>query len=89
MMPAKPGTGFKIWTTVLSVFVAVMLFPAIVGKRGVAMSLVITALAVGVIWAMYFFIGRIINGAVAKELKRRSERTDARDRDAGPGPTGG
>jgi hypothetical protein len=89
MMPAKPGIGFKIWTTVLSVFVAVMLFPAIVGKRGVAMSLAITALAVGVIWAMYFVIGWIINDAVAKELKRRSERTDARDRDAGPGPTGG
>ena len=34
-MTAKPGIGFKIWTTILSVFVAVMLFPNIVGRRGV------------------------------------------------------
>jgi membrane associated rhomboid family serine protease len=89
MMPAKPGIGFKIWTTVLSVFVAAMLFPAILGKHGVAKSAAITGLAVGVIWAMYFVIGWIINDAVAKELKRRSAETDARDRDAGPGPPGG
>lgn len=89
MMPAKPGIGFKIWTTVLSVFVAVMLFPAIVGRHGVARSMAITALAVGVIWTMYFVLGWIINDAVAKELKRRSAEAAARDRDAGPGPTGG
>jgi hypothetical protein len=88
-MALRSGLGYKIWTTVLSVFVAVMLFPAIVGKHGVAKSVAITALAVGIIWAMYFVIGWIINDAVAKELKRRSERTDARDRDAGPGPTSG
>jgi len=88
-MAAKPGLGYKIWTAALSVFVAVMLFPAIVGRRGIAVSLAITALAVAVIWLMYFVLGRIINDAVAKELKRRSARTDVRDRDAGPGPTGG
>jgi hypothetical protein len=88
-MAAKSGLGYKIWTTALSVFVAVMLFPAIVGKRGVAASLAITALAVGVIWAMYFVIGWIINDAVAKELKRRSAETKPRDRDAGQGPAGG
>ena len=88
-MAAKPGLGYKIWTTALSVFVAVMLFPAIVGKHGVAKSLAITALAVGVIWVMYFVIGWIINDAVAKELRRRSAPTDARDRDAGPGSAGG
>ena len=70
MMPAKPGIGFKIWTTVLSVFVAAMLFPAIVGRHGIARSLAITALAVGVIWVMYFVLGWIINDAVARELKR-------------------
>lgn len=89
MIPAKPGIGFKIWTTVLSVFVAAMLFPAIVGRHGVARSAAITALAVGVIWVMYFVLGWIINDAVAKELKRRSAGTDGRDRDAGPGPPGG
>jgi formate hydrogenlyase subunit 4 len=88
-MAAKPGLGYKIWTAALSVFVAVMLFPAIVGKRGVAVSLAITALAVGVIWVMYFVVGWIINNTVAKELKRRSAQADARGRDAGPGPTGG
>lgn len=88
-MALKSGLGYKIWTTVLSVFVAVMLFPAIVGKHGVAKSVAITALAVGVIWAMYFVLGWIINDAVAKELKRRSAEADARDRDAGPGSRGG
>ncbi len=70
-MALKPGLGFKIWTAALAVFVAVMLFPNIVGKHGVGMSLLITALAVGAIWLMYAVIGRVINGAVAKELKRR------------------
>lgn len=88
-MAVKSGLGYKIWTAALSVFVAVMLFPAIVGRHGVAKSLAITAFAVGAIWTMYFVIGRIINGAVAKELKRRSAETEARDRDAGPGPAGG
>jgi len=78
-MSAKPGLGFKIWTAFLSVFVAVMLFPNIVGKHGVWKSLLITALAVGAIWLMYFIIGRVINGAVAKELKRRS-RTQSEDK---------
>jgi len=73
-MSAKPGLGFKIWTAFLSVFVAVMLFPNILGKHGVWKSLLITALAVGAIWLMYFIIGRVINGAVAKELKRRSRK---------------
>jgi len=72
-MAAKPGLGFKIWTAALSVFVAVMLYPNIVGRHGAAKSLVVTALAVGAVWLMYIAIGRVINGAVAKELKRRSE----------------
>lgn len=78
-MAVKPGLGFKIWTAFLSLFVAVMLYPNIVGRHGVAKSLLITALAVGTIWLMYFFIGRLINGVVAKELKRRS-----RERQGGP-----
>jgi hypothetical protein len=31
---------------------------------------------------MYFVIGRLINGAVAKELKRKREEREARDQDA-------
>ena len=81
-MTAKPGFGFRIWTAGLSVFVAVMLFPNIVGRHGVARSLLITALAVGAIWLMYFVIGRVINGAVAKELKRKSAEKETRDPDA-------
>jgi Kef-type K+ transport system membrane component KefB len=69
---SKPGLGFKIWTASLSVFVAVLLFPTIVGRHGVVRSLLITALAVGVIWLMYFFIGRFIEWEVSRELKRRS-----------------
>jgi hypothetical protein len=72
-MTKKPGIGFKVWTALLSVFVAVMLYPNIVGKHGVVKSLFITILAVGAIWLMYFVIGRLINDAVAKELKRKAE----------------
>lgn len=77
-MTAKPGTGFKVWTASLSVFVAAMLYPNIVGRHGVVRALFITVLAVGAIWLMYFVIGRLINGAVAKELKKRSGGTEAR-----------
>lgn len=70
-MMARPGIGFKIWTAILSVFVAVMLFPNIVGKHGVWKSLLTTALAVGVIWLMYLVISRLINWAVSEELKKR------------------
>jgi hypothetical protein len=71
-MTEKQELGFKIWTILLSVFVAVMLFPNIVGKHGVVKSLFITVLAVGAVWLMYFVIGRLINGAVAKELRRKT-----------------
>jgi len=54
--------------------VAVMLFPNIVGKHGVGKSLLITALAVGAIWLMYVVIGRVIDWAVAQELKRRGRK---------------
>jgi hypothetical protein len=87
-MSVKPGLGFKIWTAALSVFVAVMLYPNIVGRHGVAKSLVITTLAVGAIWLMYFVIGRVINGAVAKELKRKSREQENRSVNEGtPPPT--
>jgi threonine/homoserine efflux transporter RhtA len=78
MKMAKPGPGFKIWTAALSVFVAVMLYPNIVGRHGVGKSLVITAVAVGAIWLMYIVIGRVISSAVANELKRRSVRSPGR-----------
>jgi hypothetical protein len=70
-MTTKPGLGFKIWTAILSVFVAVMLFPNIVGRHGVWKSLLITALAVGAIWMMYFVISRLISWAVSEEFKKR------------------
>jgi hypothetical protein len=81
-MSVKPGLGFKVWTAFLSTFVAVMLFPNIVGKRGVGMSLLITALAVGAIWLMYAAISRFIEWEVSKELKRksRSESEDGAER---------
>jgi hypothetical protein len=82
VMTAKQELGFKIWTTLLSIFVAVMLYPNIVGKHGVGKSMLITAIAVGAIWLMYLVIGRLINGTVAKELKRRSAERRGRDPDA-------
>lgn len=72
---AKPGLGFKIWTAALSVFVAILLYPNIVGKHGVEKSLLITVLAVGAIWLIYLVIGRLINRAVSEELKRKSQET--------------
>jgi ATP/ADP translocase len=69
---AKPGLGFRIWTAVLSVFVALMLYPNIVSRHGVAKSLLITALAIGAIWLMYFVVGWLINQAVSEELKKKS-----------------
>ena len=73
-MTAKPGIGFKIWTAILSVSVAVMLYPNIVGRHGIWKSLLITALAVGAIWLMYFVISRLINWAVSEELKKRESK---------------
>ncbi len=81
MMTAKAALGFRLWTAALSAFVAVMLYPNIVGKHGAARSLVITALAVGAIWLMYAIISLVINAEVAKELKRRSAETEVRDPD--------
>lgn len=80
-MRTRSGLGPKIWTSALSVFVAVMLYPNIVGRHGVVISLGITALAVGVIWLMYAFIGWLINGAVAAELKRRGHEPGKKDQD--------
>ena len=82
-MPGKPGFGFKIWTAFLSVFVAGMLFPNIVGRRGVWVSLLITTLAVGAIWLMYFAISRLIEWEVSKELKRKSRGADGEKREEG------
>jgi hypothetical protein len=73
-MAAKPGIGFRLWTAALSIFVAVILYPNIVGRHGAAKSLLITALAVGAIWLMYFIIGRVIDWAVLEEMKRRSRK---------------
>jgi hypothetical protein len=70
-MTAKPGLGFKIWTAALSVFAAAVLYPNIVHQHGIGKSLLITGLAVGAIWLMYLVFGRVIDGAVAKELKKR------------------
>jgi len=72
--PADPGLGFKIWTVLLSVFVAVLLFPNIVHKHGVKKSLLITFLAVCAIWLMYFIVGGVIAWAVSEELKRRGRK---------------
>jgi hypothetical protein len=71
-MTAKPGTGFKVWTAVLSLTFALLLFPAIVGRHGVVMALLYTGLGVGLIWLLYFGIGRFFEWAISEKLKRRS-----------------
>ncbi len=71
-MRVKPGIGFKIWTIFLSLAFALLLFPTIVGRLGVGMSILYTGLGVGFIWFLYFAIGRFLEWAVSEELKRRS-----------------
>lgn len=71
-MSRRGWNGFKIWTAALSLFVAVLLFPAIVGRHGAIKAAVLTALAVGAIWSMYLVVGRVINASVARALKRRN-----------------
>ena len=73
-MTAKPGIGFKIWTAFLSLAFALLLFPNIVGRHGVGMSLFYVGLGVGFIWLLYFAIGRFLEWAVSEELKRRSRK---------------
>ncbi len=69
---ARPNTVFKVWTILLSVVFAVMLFPNIVDKHGVWLSILFTAAGIGVIWLVYFGIGQFINWAVSKEIERRN-----------------
>ncbi len=71
-MRSKPGIGFKLWTAFLSVTFALILFPNIVGRNGIWMSLFYTGLGVGFIWLLYFGIGRFLEWAVSEELRRRS-----------------
>lgn len=80
-MKGESGIGFRIWTAALSLFVALMLFPNIVGRHGAIKAALITALAVGAIWTMYFVIGRLINGAVERELRRKKPEQDTKSRE--------
>ena len=73
-MHRKSNLGPGVWTTFLSVTFALLLFPTIVERHGVGMSLFYTALGVGFIWFLYFCIGRLISRAVAEEMRRKGER---------------
>lgn len=69
---ARPATIFKVWTILLSIVFGVLLFPNIVDKHGFWLSLLFTALGIGVIWLMYFAIGQFMNWVVSEEQKRRN-----------------
>jgi hypothetical protein len=69
---ARPITVFKVWTILLSVVFGLLLFPNIVDKHGLWLSLFFTVAGIGVIWLAYFGIGQFINWAVSKEIKRRN-----------------
>jgi hypothetical protein len=71
-MSAKPHKIFKLWVTLLSIVLAALLFPNIIDKHGVWMSIVYTAMGISVIWLAYFGIGRFINCIVNEEIKRRN-----------------
>ncbi len=63
---------FKIWTAILSIVFAGLLFPNIVDIHGPFLSLVYTGLGVGFIWLLYFGIGQFIQWAVSEELKNQN-----------------
>ncbi len=87
-MTARPGIGFKIWTAFLSVTFALLLFPTIVGRQGVLMSLVYVGLGVGFIWLVYFGIGRLLEWAVSEELKRKGQKKSGNGSTKKPGDAG-
>jgi hypothetical protein len=63
--------GARLWAAFLSLTFAVLLFPTIVNEHGIALSALYIALGVGFIWSLYFAIGRLLEHAVAEELRRR------------------
>lgn len=71
-MSAQPAKIFKVWTALLSIIFAVMLFPNIIDRHGFWMSLLYTGLGVGVIWLAYFGIGQLLQWIVSKELEERN-----------------
>ncbi len=70
-MAIRPQKLFRVWTVLLSVVFAALLLPSIVGEHGLPMSLVYTGLGVGVIWIVFFALGRLVDWAVTEEIKRR------------------
>ena len=70
-MSAKSAAVFKVWTALLSITFAGLLFPNIVGQYGLWISLLFTCLGVGVIWLVYFGIGQLLQWIVSKELEER------------------
>ena len=70
-MSAKSAAVFKVWTVLLSITFAGMLFPNIINRYGLFISLVFTVLGVGVIWLAYFGIGQLLQWIVSKELEER------------------
>ena len=70
-MSGKSPKIFKIWTAILSIVFAVLLFPNILDKHGLWMSMLYTAMGIGVIWMAYYGIGRFIDWIVDKEINKR------------------
>lgn len=71
-MSTKPVTVFTVLTALLSIVFAGLFFPTIIDRHGLWMSLLFTALGVGVIWLAYFGIGQLFKWVVSKELEERN-----------------
>ncbi len=71
-MSVRPPKIFKIWTAILSIVFAVLLFPNILDKHGLWMSMLYTAMGIGVIWMAYYGIGRFIDWIVNKDITKNS-----------------
>ena len=69
----RPHKAATIWTILLSVTFAVLLFPVLLSDHGLLPALAYTALGAGVIWAIYFAVGGGLKW-VAEEAARESEK---------------
>ena len=50
---------------------AALFFPNIIDEHGFPMSMLYTGMGVGIIWIVFFSVGRLVEWAVREEIKRR------------------
>ncbi len=66
-------TAATAWTTFLCVTFAALLFPTLLGDRGLLPALFFTGLGITVIVLICFAVGGFVSASVAEEVKRRRD----------------